>query len=53
MSPAFQETLAGNELLLNSQGNSDVAPSTDARNPLFRYVDDQAQGHEAILTFSS
>lgn len=58
MSPAFQETLLGNELLLNAQGElcdgrlmlpviADLC-----RDPILRHLDDQAQRHEAVLALA-
>ena len=34
MSPAFQETLQGNELLLNAQGEAVLTCSAKIRNPI-------------------
>lgn len=54
MSPAFQESLSGNELLLNSQGMLPeyVAPTQSAhpycRDPLLRHDHPQAQGYEGL-----
>lgn len=60
MSPAFQETLLNNELLLNSQGEyilfalrSQLVANLTPRNPLLRHDHHQAQGHAGVPALAS
>jgi dolichyl-phosphate-mannose-protein mannosyltransferase len=60
MSPAFQETLQGNELLMNSQGASrrlsgglgGCVLMRFGRVEVFRYGHDQAQGYQGVPAFA-
>lgn len=62
MSPAFQETLQGNELLINSQGmRLSARPSFLGFSPghlvnrveVLRHDHHQAQGYQGLLAFAS
>ena len=54
MSPAFQETLAGNEMLLNSQGmpwSLGVSVTTTNYSPEIRYYDTITMRHKESKVF--